>query len=164
MRTPIIEVPFAGTQLAFTNARIEATVQNDGVEVTGLSSGMLGGVVPPAVLWAVPGVGSLCPTGLHAVFGLIGAPDQNVAGPGLDTLNTSVGFLPCVIGPVSINTCFDADTGATIPNSDLDGDGTVENGECVLDPRMNDGYSAAVTFSAQKVLLRSQVSKTVFCP
>jgi cysteine-rich repeat protein len=103
MRTPVIEVPFAGTQLAFTNARIEATVQNNGVEVTGLSSGMLGGVVPPAVLWAVPGTGSTCPTGLHAVLGLIGQADQNVAGPGLDSLNASIGFLPCVFGSVSIN-------------------------------------------------------------
>jgi hypothetical protein len=116
------------------------------------------------VLWAVPGTGASCPTGLHAVLGLIGGPDQNVAGPGLDSLNSSIGFLPCVLGSVSINSCFDADTGATIPNSDLDGDTVVENGECVLDPRMNDGYSAAVTFSAQKVLVRSQVSKTVFCP
>ena len=44
-------------------------------------------------------------------------------------------LLPCVLDPITITGCIDEDL-TFIPNTAIDGD-------CVLDPRIEDGYSVA---------------------
>jgi len=166
MRAPLISVPFGATPLAFLDARVEATVDNDGVEVTGLSNGILGGVVPLDVLWNIPvQPGGNCPTALHAVLAFVGGPDQDVDGGGVEPLTATCPFcsVPCLFNAVTIDDCVD-ELGTVIPDSDLDGDSVIEDGECVLDPRMGDGYSAGVTFTAKQVRVRTQVSASAYCP
>jgi hypothetical protein len=153
----------AGTlgQLSFMRPRIEGTVLNDGTHITGLTGALLGGVLPADVLYRMPGA-SNCPTALHAVLALIGQPDQEgLSGLGLDTINyTNNGAfgLNCLLfGGTVIDDCVDGDTGAVIPNTLVDGD-------CTLDSRIDDGYSAAMWIEAEEVLVTEQVDSTQYCP
>ena len=122
--------------------------------------------MPLDVLWSIPvQPGGNCPTALHAVLALVGAPDQDADGGGIEPVSASCPgcTIACLFSAVVIDDCVD-ELGAVIPDSDLDGDTVVEDGECVLDPRMGDGYSAGVTFTARQVRVRTQVSETAYCP
>jgi hypothetical protein len=54
---------------------------------------------------------------------------------------------------VTITSCTDDETGEVIPGSD-----------CVLDPRIRDGYSSGFTFNALSVHITGQVSGATYCP
>ena len=150
-------VPFFDSQLSVAEPRFEATVENDGSRVTGLSNGRLGFVMPPAALLAVPGVGG-CPTMLHAVLCILGGPDIDVEGTGLDSINvTGCGFACVLFANAQIDSCTDGDTGATINDVATDGD-------CAFDPRMADGFSAGVEFDAVAIDVVQQVSSAAYCP
>ena len=78
---------------AEANAIIQAA--KNGVRIDGLNNGVLGGALPAALLYSLPGTGGSCPTALHAVLDLAGQPDQDVNGSGLDNFNTSGGSFLC---------------------------------------------------------------------
>jgi len=150
--------------LDFYNARMEATLGNDGSFITSMTNGILGGVVPAEVLYAVDisaETNGLCPTALHAVLALVGGPDQDLdASPGiqLDSFGISVsgfGWGPCLFDSVTIVSCTDAETGAVINAVD---------GECVLDPRIEDGFSAAMNFSAAEIQVVEERDSAAYCP
>jgi hypothetical protein len=149
--------------LTMVRPRFEATVGNDGSYINSLTNGLLGGVLPADVLYRTgPVAGTNCSTALHAVLALIGQPDQEgLSGGGLDTFafrNTGAFGLSCLfIGDTVIDDCTDGDTGANIANTSVDGD-------CVLDVRMDDGYSAALAVEAQEVHVVEQRDSTLYCP
>ncbi len=157
MHADSLAIPAASLgNLALANATMEAHVDNDGTDVTKLSSGVMGGILPAKLLYQIDTsgtiIGSNCPTALHAVLGLIGQPDQDVDGGGIDTIDFSAGSLPCIASPVTINGCYD------------DGGTYIAGAACANDPRIGDGYSVGLTFEALQTHVVSQVSGQNYCP
>ncbi|MBN2496328.1 MAG: DUF4215 domain-containing protein, partial [Deltaproteobacteria bacterium] len=146
--------------LEFVNTYAEASVDNDGRDLTGLRNGVLGGILPVHSLAAIDisaATSGLCPTALHALLGFVGQPDQDAEGNGqLDTIQYSCSLgcmLACISSRVSIQSCTDDETGVVIPGAD-----------CVNDPRIRDGFSAGFTFSAPYAHVTGQASGAGYCP
>jgi len=161
-----VPIPLGGLgALDFANPRIEASLTDDGTRITAMTNGLLGGVVPAEALWAVDTSDILpnCPTALHVVLGLLGQqPDQDLdpAPGGIDTVNYTCGgwcFIPCVLNDITIDDCVDAETGAVIPDVAVDGD-------CTTDPRIGDGYSSALDFSAVEIHVVETRDRLGYCP
>ena len=92
---------------------------------------------------------------------VVGNPDQDLDGGGLETFNGSnVGtdsLLSCGFGGAQVTSCRNED-GTVIPNdTDWDGSGVVEDAECALDPRMGDGYSIKIDFTALQTNVLGQL-------
>ncbi|MDF1561510.1 MAG: MopE-related protein [Deltaproteobacteria bacterium] len=166
-----LSLALVGVQTVLHDATIEATVVDDTAGISALTNGVLGGAVAARSLWGIPldGPGGSCETALHAVRAVAGVPDIDIDGDGSMTISVSCagGWLACLVpcgGAIwSLGDCVD-EAGTVIPDSDLNGDGVVSDGECLLDPRMDDGYSAGMTFTAQEVSVTRQVSASTYCP
>ena len=131
---------------------------------------MLGGIVPAGVLWQAPGVDA-CPTALHAVLALVGNMDQDVAGGSLDGIDYSnaggwfgLGCLDPFGGTTTINRCWDDETSTWVNDWDVNGDGIIAEGECSIDPSIEDGYSMAMNVSSHEAHVVQQESLTTYCP
>ncbi|NCG20666.1 MAG: hypothetical protein GWP91_16780 [Rhodobacterales bacterium] len=167
-QTNVISLPFGDTTLDLYRGKLEATVTNDGTQIDGLINGVLGGALPGGTLWSLV-VGGDCPTALHAVLALGTNADIDLDGGGIEPMGVSCtgGFFGCIIpcfgASWTLDACVD-DTGTVIPDTDVNGDGLVGDGECYLDPRMADGFSAGIAFTADPINITSQVSDTTFCP
>lgn len=146
--------------LTFSNPRLEGTLSDNGSRLDALTGGLLGGVVPAGVLYQMPGAQN-CPTALHAVLGLLGQPDQDVNGSGLDTVNFTNSWLgSCIlIGTTTIDDCTDGETGNIIPNP-----GVGVDGDCSLDPAMEDGYSVAMDIEMAELLIVEERNANLYCP
>jgi cysteine-rich repeat protein len=138
------------------NAYTEAHVANNGTEVTALSDGEIGGILPMQVLAMIDlsgTFGSNCPTALHAILGFVGGPDQDAEGNGdLDEVNFTAPGFPCLMDAVTITSCVDDGTGTSIPGTN-----------CIFDPRIADGYSAGFTIAATYTHITNQVSRSTYC-
>lgn len=143
--------------LEFYNVYIEGSVINDGSVITGIQDGEIGAILPASSLYSITVGSAQCPTALHAILAYVGQPDQDTEGNGTrDRINyTCSGFCgsACMSDTVTITGCTDDETGEVIPGSD-----------CVLDPRIRDGYSAGFTFTALSVHITGQVSGATYCP
>jgi hypothetical protein len=165
MEGPQVAIPAGALGvLDFFTPRMEATIVEDGTFVTAIRNGLIGGVVPAEVLYAVDisaDTGGLCPTALHAVLALVGGPDQDLdPSPGvqLDSFGLDIGgfgWAPCLFDSVAIVECVDAETGAVI--------GAVD-GECVLDGRIEDGFSSSLNYTAEEVRVVEQRDSAAYCP
>ena len=51
-----------------------------------------------------------------------------------------------------------------ILDADYNGDGIIANGECVLDPAIEDGYSSSLYIDAIEVHVVQQESASAYCP
>ncbi len=145
--------------LEFYDVYIEASVQNDGSVITAIQDGEIGAILPARSLYSIVtgAPGSTCPTALHAILAFVGQPDQDTEGNGTrDTIDYHCSAFcssACLSETVTIDGCTDDETGEYIPGSD-----------CVLDPRINDGYSSGFTFSALRTHVTGQVSGSTYCP
>ena len=88
-----IAVP-AGTlgSLGLNNATLIADVDDDGSRISALNNGQIAGAIPARTLWAIDlGDASTdgCQNALQAVIVVVGNPDQDLDGGGLETFNGS---------------------------------------------------------------------------
>ncbi len=169
-----IDIPVGFLPLTLYQGRVRGTTTATGGELSGLDAGLLCGVVPPTQFSGInadllrmlgggggfmieigdPCDGSREPATLAdmlvggvTLFGLrIGnvPPDVDLDGDGLETFEvTRMGPMGCQ--PV-VTAC-------------IDGDGTrVEGRACIDDPRIVDGYSAGLTFTASRTRLEASAS------
>ncbi|MFO0745800.1 MAG: DUF4215 domain-containing protein [Myxococcota bacterium] len=131
--------------LAIARSRLEGHLVVDQGVLRGLDDGRLGGVLPASALAHIDtsALTPLCPTALQAVLGFAGHIDQDTEGNGkLDFIQwvTTAG-IPCLTAPVTITGCCD------------DGDcaNRIAGADCVDDPRIGDGFSAAFEVEAHAV-------------
>ena len=170
-----IELPIMFLPLELKQGRIRGTTQATAGELSGLSDGLLCGVVPPRVL-------SFISTDLLGMFGGGGMPIVEVGDP-CDPATESSNMADMLIGGATLTVNlmgrpFPITLRATSPDVDVDGDGLesfevvrtgamgcqpvisacidgdgvtrIEGHDCVLDDRIQDGWSAAFTFTAER--------------
>ncbi|MBN2495618.1 MAG: hypothetical protein JXR96_13575 [Deltaproteobacteria bacterium] len=140
------------------NAYMQATVENNGTIMTALTNGNIGGKIPVDFIYRIDltdNFGDDCPTALHAVLGYVGNMDQDLEGNGtVDVINfQSDSSVPCMFGPVIIESCVDDETGTVIQGED-----------CFLDPSIGDGYSSGFEVEAVYASVSDQVSGRSYCP